>query len=225
MSQSVSQFDAMDHLLTNFAAELHTAFPGQIVSYNASSQTATIRPMIKRPLLTMDVNDGEDEWEDLPDIPAVPIMHPRGGKSYIHLPVAEGDSVLVVVSQMDYSTWRTTGTANPPSIPVLHDLSSCFAIPGAFHNGQVVNPSDGTSIIIKNDNFEVKITDQDVQVDGQSDAAALASIVDDQLNSLKTAINGWTPASNDGGAALKVALTDWLTDVCNAASSKLKVGG
>ena len=36
---------------------------------------------------------------------------------------------------------------------------------------------------------------------------ALSNLVGAQLDALKTAISGWTPVPNDGGAALKTALT------------------
>lgn len=40
---------------------------------------------------------------------------------------------------------------------------------------------------------------------------ALANLVDAQLAALKSAIAGWTPVPNDGGAALKAALTALFT--------------
>lgn len=33
--------------------------------------------------------------------------------------------------------------------------------------------------------------------------------IEDDINSLKTAMNGWVPVSQDGGAALKTAITTW----------------
>lgn len=33
--------------------------------------------------------------------------------------------------------------------------------------------------------------------------------IEDDVNDLKTKISGWTPVPNDGGAALKIALTTW----------------
>lgn len=34
--------------------------------------------------------------------------------------------------------------------------------------------------------------------------------IEDKINDLITAITGWTPVANDGGAALKLALSTWL---------------
>lgn len=33
--------------------------------------------------------------------------------------------------------------------------------------------------------------------------------IEDDINTLKTAMNGWIPVSQDGGAALKTAITSW----------------
>ncbi len=55
-----------------------------------------------------------------------------------------------------------------------------------------------------------------------TDSVALASPVESQLDDLKSAINGWTPVANDGGAALKVALTAWLASSSTVAAAKVK---
>lgn len=47
-----------------------------------------------------------------------------------------------------------------------------------------------------------------------------------QINALRTAINGWTPTAGDGGAALKTSLSAWLALTLNmtpVAASKVKV--
>ena len=36
--------------------------------------------------------------------------------------------------------------------------------------------------------------------------------VEDDLNALKSALSGWIPVPNDGGAALKVALANFIAD-------------
>lgn len=52
---------------------------------------------------------------------------------------------------------------------------------------------------------------------------ALANLVTDQLTALKDAINGWTPVPNDGGAALKTALTSlFATWPGSVAATKLQ---
>ncbi len=60
-------------------------------------------------------------------------------------------------------------------------------------------------------------------IEGQAvQFVALGNLVAAQLADLKSAINGWTPVPNDGGAALKVALTSWLASSSNVSASKVK---
>jgi len=54
--------------------------------------------------------------------------------------------------------------------------------------------------------------------DGALDAVALGPAVKARLDGLKTAIAGWVPVAQDGGAALKAALADWLS-ASNAVSA------
>lgn len=60
-------------------------------------------------------------------------------------------------------------------------------------------------------------------IEGQTvDFVALGNLVGAQLADLKSAINGWTPVSNDGGAALKVALASWLASSSAVSATKVK---
>lgn len=54
---------------------------------------------------------------------------------------------------------------------------------------------------------------------------ALAEDVTARLDALATAINSWVPVPNDGGAALKVALTAWLAGSNTVASDNVYAKG
>ncbi len=45
-----------------------------------------------------------------------------------------------------------------------------------------------------------------------NDLITKLNIVENDLNTIKTAISAWVPTPNDGGAGLKVALTTWFGD-------------
>ena len=52
------------------------------------------------------------------------------------------------------------------------------------------------------------------------DLVAHINTIEDDINNLKTALSGWTPAPNDGGAALKTAITTWFgTPIANTQKS------
>ncbi len=107
---------------------------------------------------------------------------------------ADGDKCLVVFSEEDPSKWWETNGASvePPAVLTRHGFAGPLCIPIVAEAGDAV------------------------------DFVALASPVEAQLEDLKSAINGWVPVPNDGGAALKTALTAWLASSSVVGSVKVK---
>ena len=61
----------------------------------------------------------------------------------------------------------------------------------------------------------------EMAVNAASSAVALAPPIEARDAALVAAITGWVPAPNDGGAALKVALADWLADGFSVGAAKV----
>jgi hypothetical protein len=108
-------------------AEVMTCTVGRIKVYDPKSQTAEIVLVMRRPF-----NIGADEvqFEDLPVLPNVPILWPRTGSAFIHLPLMAGDHVLVVFTHDNIGAWRATGSVSEPDDLRRHGLGSAVAIPG-----------------------------------------------------------------------------------------------
>ncbi len=108
-------------------------------------------------------------------------------------------------------------------------------IPGVLlcsenNNGLVVSPKVGSTVIVaqstRNTAFVIMYSDIDkVQfMDGtfggmiklldpdDTEKGVLKKLnnIENKIDDLISAINGWVPVPNDGGAALKAALTSWL---------------
>lgn len=214
--------DLIQTALESMASDLCVALPGRVESYDASAQTADVKPMIRRLVPTPD----EDHIsEEMPVIYSVPVCHPGGNGWGLHIPLAAGDTVLLVFSQWDPSEWRRTGDIADPADHRSHNASHAVAIPGYRSKQAPISGASSSDVTFMKDGFGITIKSDKVEIGGSSDAAALASKVDDQLNDLKTALNGWTPVSQDGGAALKAALVSWVADLAATASTKLKLGG
>lgn len=62
--------------------------------------------------------------------------------------------------------------------------------------------------VITTGSGDAKIFSEHGVLIGDDNAAPVAKATG--ISDLQTAINGWTPVPNDGGAALKVALVNWL---------------
>lgn len=109
---------------------VHTAIPGIVVSYNPATQTANVRPAIKR--LVPTAAEGEFTAEALPVIPAVPVLWPRAGASWFAPVLEAGDGVLLIMCETDPNTYLRTGEVSEPGDVRRHSLAHAVAIPGLF---------------------------------------------------------------------------------------------
>lgn len=214
--------DALTRVLDSFAGDLHVALPGVIRAYDTASQTATIELGALRVVPAEDRDVDEDSTESLPILQSVPVAWPRAGAFFLHFPLDAGDSVIVLFSESDLNAWRQSGGVVDPGIGERHGLGGAVAIPGLYPRASVVGSADGTYGRVGHDNGPfVEFRPSEIRAGG-SLSLSKATLVDDQLNDLKTAIAGWTPVPNDGGAALKTALTSWLLDLASTGTSILK---
>lgn len=119
--------EAIETIVEARLAELHTAEPCTIVSWDPQKQTAVLQPtnkaLIRKP-------DGSTEWVQKPQIPDVKIHFPGGGGlAYTH-PLSEGDEVLAVMSSRSPDVWQEAGGEQQIIDTRLHDLSNAFCFPG-----------------------------------------------------------------------------------------------
>lgn len=201
--------------------DVWTAMIGRVQSYDATKQVADILPVVRRPLSSA---DGDIEHEDLPVLPNVPVLQPRAGGFFIHLPVMVGDTVLVIFTSDSFQMWRETGSVVNPGDLRRHSLTNAIAIPGIFPNAQPLTdaPLPGMSTT------EAVFGGGVYRFGGQASAefVALASLVTAQLAALKAAISSAAGTESGAGGlggmtALNVALAgaSWPGPV---AASKLK---
>lgn len=121
-----------------------TALPGIVVSVNLGAATAVVQPAIKVPIYQ---NDGSRTYAQLPSIPDVPLVFPRGGGYMLTFPVSTGDEVLLVFASRRIDFWWQSGGVQPSHDVRMNDLSDAFAIPGPFSQPSVASiPSAGASL-------------------------------------------------------------------------------
>ena len=93
---------------------VHTMIPAKVTQYLAPVQQCACEPVIK----------------GMPSLEDVPVLWPRGGGYFMHLPLAAGDWVLLVFCEQDFSPWRLSGSAMAPAHLRRHGLFA-YAVPGA----------------------------------------------------------------------------------------------
>jgi hypothetical protein len=112
------------------AEAINTALPAKVLSYDTDTQTVDVEPCLRRP-----VRDDAGGWvvEPLPRLQSVPVAFPRAGAFVLHMPLSEGDYVLLVVPQWSIDEWHRSGESQPdPGDLGFHSLRSAIAIAGVF---------------------------------------------------------------------------------------------
>lgn len=112
---------------------IHTAMPGRIESYDPATQRADVRPLIRQRIPKADTDEREHVYEDLPIIPSVRVLHPRGGGAFVHLPIATGDTVLLVFCSSGIGHWEAgDGSVQDAGDERRHHPAHAVAIPGMY---------------------------------------------------------------------------------------------
>jgi hypothetical protein len=230
--------------IERYLGELHVAMPGRIESYDAATQTANVLPLVRHP---SPQPDGSTAMEDLPVIPSVPVLWPRGGGWFFATHLEAGDTVQLLVNSAAIGHWRVGGgDVTDPGDLRRHHLSHAVAIPGlatragalrhapngpaglvfgqdADNGTRVRIDRDGTVTVVRDTTELLRVaTNGEVTLGGTAGAqfVALANLVDARLSALKTILTGWTVVPGDGGAALKTAMAAW--SVASVAATKGK---
>jgi hypothetical protein len=113
--------------LAALSAELWSALPGIIQSYNAVAGTVTVLPSIKSKVAQP---DGSSVDTQLPLLLDVPVCFMGGGGCVLTLPLAQGDECLVIFADRCIDGWFQLGGVQTQTDQRLHDLSDGFAIVG-----------------------------------------------------------------------------------------------
>jgi hypothetical protein len=109
--------DILRAVQTQVQARIHTALPGRVRSYDVATQTAEVELVVQL--------DGEA----VPPLAEVPVLWPGGAAGFLHVPLAEGDTVMVLFAEEDFSRWFETGSVSAPAALARHGLHA-VAIPG-----------------------------------------------------------------------------------------------
>ena len=105
-------FQQREALKQELFSQLRCALPGNVVSYDPDTRTATIQPAVKT---------GSLLWPLLKD---VPVFMP------IPFEVAPGAACLVIFADIDIDAWLASGAPEEPPSPRKHSLSDGFAFIG-----------------------------------------------------------------------------------------------
>lgn len=87
-----------------------------------------------------------DQIVDYPALVNVPLITYQGGGSYISMPIAIGDSCVLLFCDRDMDIWFQNGQVAPPNSDRLHNINDAIAIVG-INNLQNPLPANTSGLI------------------------------------------------------------------------------
>jgi hypothetical protein len=205
---SETLIEALQLAMETHQSQINTSVPGTIVSYDPSTNRATVRPALSRRLA-----NGEELHA--PNIVQVPVVFPTAGmntgkQAAFTMPIAPGDGVELTFQQRCLENWLS-GRTDAPNDPRQFDLSDCVATPGLNAGGVVGDPTNvvlrfdkasvilrpDNSIVVGNDNGSITITE-----DGTIVLKGTSIVVDTPSNSYTMELHrhtGVMPGPGDTG--------------------------
>jgi hypothetical protein len=193
----------VDDLTRGHIAEVHTAIPGRIESYDATKCLANVKPLLKR-RFNVDGADGEivQQDDEYPVITAVPVAFPRGGGFCIAWPLTEGDPCLLVFSERSLDAYLDSDGASviDPDDARTHDVTDAVCIPGMTTKANPIPNAPTAHIVIGKENgaAQLRVTASQVQAIGDSvrlgaanasQALALATETKSRLDQIQAAFD------------------------------------
>lgn len=128
---------------------------GTIVSFDGDKQAARVRLNFQ----TVVYNQPPGSSQTIQPLPTIyaypvlidcPVMVLTGGTGVLTMPVAAGDTCLVLFHDRDIDLWYTTGGVVPPNTPRVHDMSDGLVIVGFRSNANPVSDYSTTDIELRN---------------------------------------------------------------------------
>ncbi len=134
---------------------LRVALPGIIQSFDPETVTCTVQPAIYGQRLG---DDGALVSEEIPILPDVPVVFPRGGGCTLTFPVKSGDECLLVFSDRCIDFWWQSGGVQEPVDPRQHDLSDAFAIVGPQSQAKKISGISTSAVELRSDDGGTRLS-------------------------------------------------------------------
>lgn len=115
--------DVLDRMRDQASAFFRCAMPGKVESYDPTTRTARVKPMLRVPYRD---GDGVRQAQSLDAVHAVPVCWPG------EVTLAAGDGVLLIFCDFDIGAWRDGAGVTPadPGDETAHGPVGAVCLPG-----------------------------------------------------------------------------------------------
>ncbi|MFA9271869.1 MAG: Gp138 family membrane-puncturing spike protein [Baekduiaceae bacterium] len=128
MSSNPTEHEILLDAIRGQLAQVNTALPGTVVSYDSSDQTASVRLGVK--FRRRDPDTGEIVAYSPPIISGAPVAFPGAGAYSITWDLTAGDSVLVVFASRSLDEWASViAEQHEPQDVRRFDLTDAVVVP------------------------------------------------------------------------------------------------
>ena len=129
MEPQESIVTAMQNFLDSRLLDFHTTIPGKILSYNTSTEKATVQPLVR---LQRKVNQ-EIITVEIPPIENVPVMKMSTSTFILKFPIKKNDGCALFFSEVGIGNFiNGTGEIVDPDDLSRFSLTDAFCIPGLW---------------------------------------------------------------------------------------------
>lgn len=156
--------------------DLHTSMPGIVQSFNASLQTVTVQPAIKRIFKSQEEDTEILTPADLPVLINVPVAFPKSGGYSMTIPISPGDECLLQFCERSIDNWHVSGIVSLPGARRFHSLSDAVAIMGLSSIPNKIGAYSTTDLQIRKDDGSSAISlkpDSSIKVENNNGSSEL----------------------------------------------------
>lgn len=207
---------ALSEAFDQLREEIHTALPGRVERYDAATQTADVKPLVKV------------EGQSLPVLPSIPVAFPRGGGFFVSFPLVPGDFVFVLFAESSLDLWRARGGAETsPGDVRRHSLTGAVALPCLYPDSRKLASAHASHMVVGADSGPKTFYKADqiaIGAENPAGGASKGNLVDSFISKFYNMFSTWTTTPNDGGAALKARfLAEFPTPPTSVQSAVVKI--
>lgn len=188
--------DVLRMFKTQLLINLHCVKVGAIVQFYPSARTADVQILFKRVM-----KDGS--IQSYPKLINRPVFTLQGGGASLQLPIAAGDTCLVLFSDKNLEAWYQNGNEQPQIDGRLHDFTDGIVLVGLNWQTDAAIPAVSTTearLILKDGTTKVGLQAGKVTV--QNATGSLLTTLNNlvtALNTLNAAVAAMTTATITAG--------------------------
>lgn len=148
--QDITPVKGIQDIIHQRLLGVHTAIPGNIVSFDEEKMTAVVQPGISK--ITKD-------GKQITVAPCVdvPVLFPGSGSFFMTFPVSAGDGCLLIFSERCIDAWWSEGGVQAPQSFRSYDMSDAVAILGLMNQKTKIDGVSQKNLEIRDRDGKYKI--------------------------------------------------------------------